>query len=82
MYPLRSKNKDGAGYKINKFSLFGACIILYRIGGYLNVQEDTSIQKPIFIFRSFTEWKDCIIAAIKNYFNFDKDKANELFEYL
>lgn len=83
LYPLRSKNKDGAEYEINKFSLFGAYIILYRIGKYLNeVKKDDSIQKPIFIFRSFTEWKDCIIAAIKNHFNFDEDTADELFEYL
>lgn len=87
LYPLRSKNKDGAEYKINKFSLFGAYIILYRIGKYLNDVEknrnkNRNIKKPIFIFRSFSDWKDCIIAAIKNQFNFDKDTANELFEYL
>lgn len=83
LYPLRSKNKKEAGYKINKFSLFGAYIILYRIGKYLNEdKKDDSIQKPIFIFRSFTEWKDCIIAAIKNRFEFDEDTADELFEYL
>lgn len=87
LYPLRSKNKNGAEYKINKFSLFGAYIILYRIGKYLNDVEknrnkNRNIKKPIFIFRSFSDWKDCIIAAIKNQFNFDKDTANELFEYL
>lgn len=87
LYPLRSKNKDGAKYKLNKFSLFGAYIILYRIGKYLNDVEknrnkNRDIKKPIFIFRSFSDWKDCIIAAIKNQFNFDKDTANELFEYL
>ncbi len=83
LYPLRSKDKKGAKYKLNKFSLFGAYIILYRIGKYLNeVKGDRNIKKPIFIFRSFSDWKDCIIAAIKNQFNFDKDTANELFEYL
>lgn len=85
LYPLRSKNKDGAGYKINKFSLFGAYIILYRIGKYLNeVDSNHDIQKPRFIFRSFTEWEECIKAAIKNHFNFDddNDKTDELFEYL
>lgn len=83
LYPLRSKNKNGAEYKLNKLSLFGAYIILYRIGRYLNaVEENPNIQKPRFIFRSFTDWKDCIIAAIKTHFNFDKDTANELFEYL
>ena len=82
LYPLRSKNKEGAKYKLNKFSLFGAYIILYRIGKYLNEVEDSNIQKPIFIFRSFSEWKNCIIAAIKNQFNFDKDTTDELFEYL
>lgn len=83
LYPLRSKNKNGAGYKINKFSLFGAYIILYRIGKYLNeVKEDPNIQKPVFIFRSFSLWKTCIIDAIKNYFNFDNDTTDELFEHL
>ncbi|MSB11633.1 hypothetical protein [Finegoldia sp. BIOML-A1] len=85
LYPLRSKNKKGAGYKINKFSLFGAYIILYRIGKYLNeVDSMHDIQKPRFIFRSFTEWEECIKAAIRNYFNFDddNDKTDELFEYL
>ena len=85
LYPLRSKNKKGAGYKINKFSLFGAYIILYRIGKYFNdVNSKPNIQKPKFIFRSFTEWEACIIAAIKNYFNFDddNDKTAELFDYL
>lgn len=83
LYPLRSKNKNGAEYKLNKFSLFGAYIILYRIGKYLNeVKGDRNIKKPIFIFRSFTDWKDCIIAAIKSYFHFDEDTADELFEYL
>lgn len=85
LYPLRSKNKKGAGYKINKFSLFGAYIILYRIGKYLNeVDSMNDIQKPRFIFRSFTEWEECIKAAIRNYFNFDddNDKTDELFEYL
>lgn len=85
LYPLRSKNKKEAGYKINKFSLFGAYIILYRIGKYLKeIKKDPNIQKPRFIFRSFTEWEECIEAAIKNYFNFDddNDKTDELFEYL
>lgn len=83
LYPLRSKNKDGAEYEINKFSLFGAYIILFRIGKYLNeFKYDPNIQKPRFIFRSFTEWKECIIAAIKSYFLFDEDTADELFEYL
>lgn len=83
LYPLRSINQKRAKYSINKFSLFGAYIILYRIGKYLNeVEEDPNIQKPIFIFRSLPLWKDCIIDAIKNHFNFDEDTADELFEYL
>lgn len=83
LYPLRSKDTYGAKYSINKFSLFGAYIILYRIGKYLNeVKEDQNIQKPIFIFRSSPLWKDCFIDAIKNHFNFDEDTAGEIFEYL
>lgn len=83
LYPLRSIDKDGAKYKLNKFSLFGAYIILYRIGKYLNdVKEDSNIQKPIFIFRSFKEWKECITAAIKSYLKLDDDLTNKVFEYL
>lgn len=83
LYPLRSKNKKGAEYKLNKFSLFGAYIILYRIGKYLNeVEKDSNIQKPIFIFRSFTEWKACIKEAIESYLKLDDDLTNKVFEYL
>lgn len=83
LYPLRSKNKKGAEYKINKFSLFGAYIILYRIGKYLNeFEKDSNIQKPIFIFRSFTEWKECIKEAIKRCLELDDDLTNKVFEYL
>lgn len=83
LYPLRSIDQKGAKYSINKFSLFGAYIILYRIGKYLHdVKKNPNIQKPRFIFRSFSLWNDCIIAAIKNHFNFNEDTTDELFEYL
>ena len=83
LYPLSSKNKSGSGYKLNKFSLFGAYIILYRIGKYLNdVETNPNIQKPRFIFRSFTDWTACIRAAIKNRFDFDDDTIDDMFEYL
>lgn len=83
LYPLRSKDKYGAKYGINKFSLFGAYIILYRIGKYLKeVKKYSNIQKPRFIFRSFKEWKECITAAIKSYLKLDDDLTNKVFEYL
>lgn len=83
LYPLRSKDKNGAEYKINKFSLFGAYIILYRIGRYLNeVEKNPNIQKPRFIFRSFKKWKECITAAIKSYLKLDDDLTNKVFECL
>lgn len=75
--PFRSKNAD-AVEKLSRtdYGMFSACIILYRIGKYLNDLDEFKnderkyLEKPVFIFRSYGEWykkmSKCLKEIIKN----------------
>lgn len=89
LFPFRSKSGTFAGCKINKFSLFGAYIILFRIGLYYKgLYENKEINpKPVFIFRTFAAYEKIIKKAIKTCCKKDKhdidDKEVEgFFQYL
>lgn len=77
LYPLKSLNKQNSKYKINSFSLFGAYIILFRIGKYLNNENEI---KPIFVFRSFKEWKEIIIRVLLDEFKADSYFVESFFD--
>ena len=70
--PFRAKKSEAITDEIldTKFSEFSAYIILYRIGKYLNDldefrnDERKYLEKPVFIFRSYGEWEDKLIATL------------------
>lgn len=70
--PFRAKKSEVITDEIldTKFSEFSAYIILYRIGKYLNDLDEFKnderkyLEKPVFIFRSYGEWEDKLIATL------------------
>ena len=82
LFPLRSEKKTGVNYKDNKFSFFGAYIILHRIGKDLANIDNSKRIKPIFVFRSFEEWKNIIITVVGKLCEVNSKKATEIFEIL
>lgn len=76
LVPFSSINKKAINFKNNKFSMYSAYIILYRIGKHLNNENEKS---PIFCFRSYREYKEVIIEAIINICSVDKADAEQIF---
>lgn len=68
--------KNGVYFVKNKFSMYSAYLILYRIGKHLNNENAVS---PIFCFRAYTEYKELIIEAIINICSIDKNEAELIF---
>lgn len=70
--PFRAKKSETITDEIleTKFSEFSAYIIWHRIGKYLNDldefrnDERKYLEKPVFIFRSYGEWEDKLIATL------------------
>lgn len=84
--PFRSNKADMIKNEIlnTQFSEFSAYIIWYRIGKYLNDLENyrknivRQIEKPLFIFRSYSKWQDKLVATLHKIHNEDID--NEIIE--
>jgi len=84
--PFRAKNAGTVTNEIlnTQFSEFSAYIIWYRIGKYLNDLENyrknivRQIEKPLFIFRSYSKWQDKLVATLHKIHNEEID--NEIIE--
>lgn len=84
--PFRSNKADMIKNEIlnTQFSEFSAYIIWYRIGKYLNDLENyrknivRQIEKPLFIFRSYSKWQDKLVATLHKIHNEEID--NEIIE--
>lgn len=84
--PFRSKKAGALTNEIlnTQFSEFSAYIIWYRIGKYLNDLENyrknivRQIEKPLFIFRSYSKWEDKLVATLHKIHNEEID--NEIIE--
>ena len=84
--PFRAKNAGTVTNEIlnTQFSEFSAYIIWYRIGKYLNDLENyrknivRQIEKPLFIFRSYSKWEDKLVATLHKIHNEEID--NEIIE--
>lgn len=84
--PFRAKNAGTVTTEIlnTQFSEFSAYIIWYRIGKYLNDLENyrknivRQIEKPLFIFRSYSKWQDKLVATLHKIHNEEID--NEIIE--
>ncbi|MDU5460001.1 hypothetical protein [Anaerococcus vaginalis] len=84
--PFRSNKADMIKNDIlnTQFSEFSAYIIWYRIGKYLNDLENyrknivRQIEKPLFIFRSYSKWQDKLVATLHKIHNEEID--NEIIE--
>lgn len=84
--PFRSNKADMIKNEIlnTQFSEFSAYIIWYRIGKYLNDLENyrknivRQIEKPLFIFRSYSKWQDKLVATLHKIHN--KEIDNEIIE--
>lgn len=84
--PFRAKNAGTVTNEIlnTQFSEFSAYIIWYRIGKYLNDLENyrknivRQIEKPLFIFRSYSKWQDKLVATLHKIHN--KEIDNEIIE--
>lgn len=84
--PFRAKNAGTVTTEIlnTQFSEFSAYIIWYRIGKYLNDLENyrknivRQIEKPLFIFRSYSKWEDKLVATLHKIHNEEID--NEIIE--
>lgn len=84
--PFRAKNAGTVTNEIlnTQFSEFSAYIIWYRIGKYLNDLENyrknivRRIEKPLFIFRSYSKWQDKLVATLHKIHNEEID--NEIIE--
>lgn len=84
--PFRAKNAGTVTNEIlnTHFSEFSAYIIWYRIGKYLNDLENyrknivRQIEKPLFIFRSYSKWQDKLVATLHKIHNEEID--NEIIE--
>lgn len=84
--PFRAKNAGTVTNEIlnTQFSEFSAYIIWYRIGKYLNDLENyrknivRQIEKPLFIFRSYSKWQYKLVATLHKIHNEEID--NEIIE--
>lgn len=84
--PFRSEKAGALTNEIlnTQFSEFSAYIIWYRIGKYLNDLENyrknivRQIEKPLFIFRSYSKWQDKLVATLHKIHNEEID--NEIIE--
>lgn len=84
--PFRSEKAEALTNEIlnTQFSEFSAYIIWYRIGNYLNDLENyrknivRQIEKPLFIFRSYSKWQDKLVATLHKIHNEEID--NEIIE--
>lgn len=63
-------------YKKNKFSMYSAYLILYRIGKHLANEDAVS---PIFCFRRYMDYKNLIIESITNVCSVDESEAEQIF---
>lgn len=80
--PFRAKKSESITDEIldTKFSEFSAYIIWHRIGKYLNDldkfrnDERKYLEKPVFIFRSYGEWEDKLIATLHK---INKEEVND-----
>lgn len=84
--PFRSEKAGALTNEIlnTQFSEFSAYIIWYRIGKYLNDLENyrknivRQIEKPLFIFRSYSKWQEKLVATLHKIHNEEID--NEIIE--
>lgn len=84
--PFRSEKAGALTNEIlnTQFSEFSAYIIWYRIGKYLNDLENyrknivRQIEKPLFIFRSYSKWQYKLVATLHKIHNEEID--NEIIE--
>lgn len=79
LIPLRSQDGATIGNFIDE-NPFAVNIILRRIYIYELSKDDKDSVQPIFIFRSYGEWKKRINEYIKR--NFEKADAKNLIDYL
>lgn len=78
--PFRSKNASTISNDILKseISLFACYIIWYRIGKYIN---NKNTNKPIFIFRSYSNWEKRLIYSLYE-LNNEKITQEAIGEYM